>query len=861
MQGIRTLRGIIFSAVAITALSTPVAAQQQVARQQYDLAATDLATALHVLSQRAGVEIIFPADVVAGKRAAALHGAFTLREAMAILLHGTGLTADFRSDGIIVRGRDETPGEVSESSAGQDILVTGSRIRMNVSSSSVATTLRESIVDRGQTDLGGFIRSIPQNFTGGQNPTVFVSNDTSENVNNSSAFNLRGLGPDATLTLINGHRVAYDGVSQGVDVSAIPLMAVERVEVVTDGASAIYGSDAVGGVANVILRRDYDGASASGRYGFTTDGGFEQQQYSAIAGSRWHGGGLFLAGDYTRWTAIKARQRDFATSFSANDPLLPAQRQFSAVLGGHQTVTDAIEVSVDAQYNNRRSPNGYSNTPPADFYTNGQAINRKLESFSLAPVVNVRLGADWTATLSGMYSESKTHILNRAFFGGSELQRTALAYDNSAKSAELGTEGAFIELPAGSARIAVGLGWRSNGLAMSSQVTAAGVTAISGKFDADRDVVFAYSELSIPVFGPANAMPAIQALTFNAAVRYERYEGGQDVATPKLGLVYSPSKGITLTGSWGKSFKAQTLNQEFQEKNVALLNGGSIQGYSASRTFLYLFGGGTDLKPERATTWSGSIAFEPSFVNGLRLQATYYDIRFRDRVTTPLTSVYAALSNSLNANLLTLDPSSEMQAELIDASVFGLRNYTGRPYDPANVGLVVDNRLRNASRVAVKGVDLVADYSIENESGSRFNIHAGASYLESKRQARAGASYVTLAGTIYDPPHWRGQMALDYETKLVNSNLAVSYIGGVVDDRSSTPYRLSPFLSVDLTLRLRSPADAGFLQGVEGIIAIQNAFNEKPGKVTPLSSLDPTWDSTNYPSIGRGISLTVTKAL
>ena len=66
------------------------------------------------------------------------------------------------------------------------------------------------------------------------------------NLNNSATLNLRGLGPDATLTLIDGHRVAYDALDQGIDISAIPLAAVEQIEVVTDGASALYGSDAVG---------------------------------------------------------------------------------------------------------------------------------------------------------------------------------------------------------------------------------------------------------------------------------------------------------------------------------------------------------------------------------------------------------------------------------------------------------------------------------------------------------------------------------------------------------------------------------------------------------------------------------------
>src|SRR3546814_11321260 len=95
-----------------------------------------------------------------------------------------------------------------------------------------------------RSDLGQVIRDIPQNFSGGQNPTIIAAGQGGfTNVSGSSALNLRGLGPDASLTLFNGHRVAFDAVSQGIDISAIPLSAIERVDIVTDGASALYGSE------------------------------------------------------------------------------------------------------------------------------------------------------------------------------------------------------------------------------------------------------------------------------------------------------------------------------------------------------------------------------------------------------------------------------------------------------------------------------------------------------------------------------------------------------------------------------------------------------------------------------------------
>ena len=95
---------------------------------------------------------------------------------------------------------------------------------------------------------------------------------------NASPLNLRNLGPGRSLLLINGHRVAdypmpYQGKSNFANYNNIPTGIVERIEVLTSGASAIYGSDAVAGVVNIILKKDIDGDTVRARYGTTTEGG------------------------------------------------------------------------------------------------------------------------------------------------------------------------------------------------------------------------------------------------------------------------------------------------------------------------------------------------------------------------------------------------------------------------------------------------------------------------------------------------------------------------------------------------------------------------------------------------------------
>src|SRR6185312_9074463 len=149
---------------------------------------------------------------------------------------------------------------------------------------------------------------------------------TSANAVDGTGVNLRGLGNAATLVLVNGHRVA-PGNTEGnfVDISMIPLYAVERVEVVTDGASAIYGADAVGGVINIILGRNLDGAETRARYGTVTSGSARERQVGQTVGHSWDTGSAQLIYDYLDRTPLSARSRSYTRSVSEPTMLLPEQ--------------------------------------------------------------------------------------------------------------------------------------------------------------------------------------------------------------------------------------------------------------------------------------------------------------------------------------------------------------------------------------------------------------------------------------------------------------------------------------------------------------------------------------------------------
>eukprot|EP01034_Spumella_vulgaris_P002315 gene2315-3007_t len=145
----------------------------------------------------------------------------------------------------------------------QRVEITGSSIKRVAKEGAlpVQVVTFDAIEKAGITDTEQLLRTISASGTGADNMTsgnnVFGAD--ADRVSGGASFaSLRGLGPNATLVLLNGRRVGNHGASgKAVDLNSIPLGAIQRVEILKDGASAIYGTDAIGGVVNFILKTDY----------------------------------------------------------------------------------------------------------------------------------------------------------------------------------------------------------------------------------------------------------------------------------------------------------------------------------------------------------------------------------------------------------------------------------------------------------------------------------------------------------------------------------------------------------------------------------------------------------------------------
>ncbi len=205
--------------------------------------------------------------------------------------------------------------ESAPAPAVEEIVVTGTSIRgVTTPGSPVISLGREDMAATGLATSSDFARALPQVINlGADESRLSGSQDAAANATRVSGINLRGIGNEATLLLINGRRLAPAGVIKSLyDPNVIPAAAIERMEVVVDGASAIYGSDAVAGVVNVITRKDFSGAETTLRYGVAD--GTNQKIASQNFGFTWGSGSVFAAYEHHERDSLSGAERDYTSA-------------------------------------------------------------------------------------------------------------------------------------------------------------------------------------------------------------------------------------------------------------------------------------------------------------------------------------------------------------------------------------------------------------------------------------------------------------------------------------------------------------------------------------------------------------------
>jgi len=239
-------------------------------------------------------------------------------------------------------------GDTAVTAGVQRVQVTGSRINLRqeqVSGVGPVTVIDAETIQRsGAISIETLLQRLPSSAgtAGSQTSAYWTSNGYG-----TTQVNLRGLGIDRTLVLLNGRRVVSGGTgaNSSVDLNMIPVAMIERIEVLKDGASAIYGADAVAGVVNIITKKAIDGVEASVRYGKTERGDGAEKSADIVWGTRSERGSLMASLNYSESEAVNLASRAPCSLFEDEGELVCSGS--SSTIGGRARLADGRRVNFN----------------------------------------------------------------------------------------------------------------------------------------------------------------------------------------------------------------------------------------------------------------------------------------------------------------------------------------------------------------------------------------------------------------------------------------------------------------------------------------------------------------------------------
>jgi iron complex outermembrane receptor protein len=866
-----------------------------------------------------------------------------------------------------------------------EVVVTGSRIRGAAPvGSSVVGLERADIESAAGVTVDRVIKEQPMVFDLGVSETSRNQSGGSGNIVWGNAINLHGIGPYATLVLVDGHRVVSNGRS--VDPSVMPSLGVERIEIVADGASAIYGSDAVAGVVNLVPRRSLDGVDVSLRYGAAND--FNEYQAGIAGGHTWDSGQFMVAYEHSFRSNLSGDDRDYftsdqrasggrdyrttqcnpgtlrvgATAASANttfaipqqgvtsatastlvtgtsnlcdlapgQDLLPEQTYNSLNATYTQRFNDWLELFADGFYSKREfvrqpayaiisrqevttgnvffvRPPGTGTTPTWIDYSFSGDLPRDTqtgssENWEVTPGLRfnlphgIRMEALFTYgktdDQSNSYRGTNNTELTRALGGTTAapvittadtaldvygLHRTSAATLarisdqiflaptlSTFKGYELRFDGPLFDLPAGAVRFATG--YEGQDMTYALGLARGGPTTPMVYRNFDRNVDSGYLELYVPVFGAANAIPAIAKLDLTASIRYDDYGAVGNTSNPKFGINWSPIDSLKLRGSWGTSFRAPLITEIYGNSNN--LFGQQYQNPAGGPTLLGFAQSGENqgLNPEEATTWSTGFDWDPTSTT--RLSLTYFDITYEKQVANFLSNLNVlSLENELTGTDIILRGAAA-GARLYDVNITqGIALARGGPFpggDPRNATLYVDGRNQNLGTSVTSGIDLQFTQRWATNSIGDFGLNIGASYFTKfATSVTPNGARVDRLNDIYNPLSFKGRAAVTWNLAPVTTQLVVNYVNSYNNTQVTPNEKVDSYMPVDLTVTLHGDDMAwlgSFGAGLAFSLEARNVFDEDPPYVNVGQSGNGGggFDPTAANPIGRLIGVRVSK--
>ena len=762
---------------------------------------------------------------------------------------------------LLIAGAASAQEAPADATSVDDIVVTGSRVPSRSRLDTLApvdVVTAETLSNRGTTEFAAALAQTVPSLSFAR-PSA---NDGSDSIRPAT---LRGLSPDQTLVLLNGTRrhasalVNVNGTvgrgSAAVDLNAIPTGALDRVEVLRDGASAQYGSDAIAGVINLRLKEAREGGGASVTYGQyattvkTARGKRDETDGRTVTASAWQGlglgsdGYLTLSAEYlnrepTNRSDLDPRVTPNAVTARLGDPKV---EQWTVFANAGKPLAAGWEAYGWAGYQDRdsegaafpRLANNANNVPAV--YPNGFlpkiAINSR--DLSLAGGVKGEI-AGWNAEFSLVYGRNALDFrtedsLNSTYGAASptSFDSGSLIYDQLVFGADFTRQ--FEVGLSGPLNFAWGLEARREGSKIEAgqpeswnRGPLGGNTALAGgaqgfvgfqpsnEVDEDRNAVALYADVEIPL---------TDKFTVSGALRVEDYSDFGDAQTGKLAARYDFSPNFALRGSISTGFRAPSLQQSFFTSTSSVIQNGAVveTGTFPATSEVASILGARALKPETSTNYSlGAVVRLGNF----DLTVDAYKIVIEDQIV---------LSELISRTTGGTVPEGSI---LINPQIAGL-------LDP--LGIQAARFFLNGVTTETQGVDIVGRYRLRTESAGNWDFTVAANVNDvSVTKLPTSSSVLNPAPTLFarsriltieeGTPDTKVSGSADWTLGRWGATARTTYYADVLQP-GSTPandYSTGAKTTVDLEGRFQITDRIGVAVGVD------NVFDEYPDAV-PLA--------------------------
>ncbi|WP_192954832.1 TonB-dependent receptor [Gallaecimonas mangrovi] len=790
----------------------------------------------------------------------------------------------------------------------EKIEVTGSRIkRVDMETVSPVTVINAADIKMsGKTSVADVLQSVSANSFGNG---VGVSG-SSGGGSSQTTVDLRGLG--ATLVLLDGRRLPGTGNSGGQDqdISMIPLAVVDRIEILRDGASAIYGSDAIAGVVNIITKKHYDGVNLSYSVSSPKVNGGLEKKYQLTAGTSNEKGSIVMVAQHKDTNEVTDADVSgtnngistyspvaYGTSTDGSDSyynsdmcgqvantidtgskcgyaysnttwLYPQYTKDSILTNATYYLTDDITFKGQVFAGKTTSWARYAATPvstntltmDADNENNPldedmtiylRALKNRDSKYeannlqyvgSLEGTLNVWNGIDWNFgyqhstesevehdynlikdsviqdaiddgtfdvfNTSGMSTDDwmseYESVLDEAYHTGIyELDQSTDTF-NGSLSSELYSDGDTV------VNGYIGAEYEHLDFWKKSDPESANVEISGGSggddVDADRNRQSYFSEFVID-------LP--YKIEIDAAYRYDKYDlsgdvGGEytnasfDGSSPKIGVMWRPTDNLLLRASWGKAFRAPSMNQLFASSSISF-DYGLDQTYCASHDdadyctedeqFKTYYASNQDLQPETAKSYTAGFVW--NITNNLSWEGTYWNFDYKNKI------------ESLDVDTILAEEYTNGSSSRVDRS------------DDGKIESITTSYV-NMATVKVSGIDSSVNYLIPTSIGD-FKIDMDASYmLHWKEAADAGDDAYDYAGeTNY--PQLKGNLSVKWSQGDYSAAATFNYIGKQTDTLYDGYYN-------DIDAYVNTNVTASYNTSWNGKVSvgIANLFDQSP---------------------------------